>query len=57
MACQKKITLNFTVINTKNNCVEIYNHTTRPYMPVWAVVVATSSLIQFFKPLPDKQQW
>lgn len=56
-ASKKKITLNFSVINTGTNSIEIFNYHTRPYMPVWAAVVATSSLIQFFEPLHDKNFW
>lgn len=26
-------------------------------MPVWAAVVASSSLLQFFRPLTDRSEW
>lgn len=51
------MTLNFSVISTRSNCFEFFNHCTRPYLPLWAAVVASSSLIQFFKPVVDRIEW
>jgi hypothetical protein len=38
----KKIQLNFSAI--ENSYVAIFNHLTRPNMPIWAAVLASSSI-------------
>lgn len=53
----KKITLNFTAIDSATNSIIIINHHTRPNMPVWAAIVATTSMPEFFRPLPDMKEW
>lgn len=54
---EKKITLNFTSIDSASKAIIIINHHTRPYMPVWAAIVATTSIPEFFKPLSDMKEW
>ena len=49
----KKITLNFTAIESSAKAIRIYNHHTRPYMPLWAAIIATSSIPEFFQPVLD----
>ena len=53
-ATQKRILLNFPVINSKDNCIRILNKVTTPHMPVWAAVLATSSYFGFFQPVIDR---
>ena len=53
----KHIHLNMTAVELPKNVVTIINHKTRPYMPVWAAIVASCSLPLFFKPLSDRMEW
>ena len=51
---EKKIQINFSAVETATDCISIINHVTRPSMPVWAAILATSSVPFFFPPLPDQ---
>lgn len=42
--CPRKITLNFTLINKGKERMEIINRFTRPNMPIWAAIIASTSL-------------
>ena len=37
--------------------IQILNYMTRPNMPLWAALVATCSLPEFFNPLVDRLEW
>lgn len=50
----KKIQLNFTAMETRKQKIQFYNYKTRPNMPVWAALLATCSLGEFFRPLADR---
>lgn len=52
-----KILLNFAVMESQKKTISFLNRITRPNMPVWAAIVASCSLSDFFDPLPDKVQW
>lgn len=40
----RKITLNFTLVDKKEQRMEIVNRFTRPNMPLWAAIVASASM-------------
>jgi len=42
--CPRKITLNFALINKNKERVEMVNRFTRPNMPVWAAIIASTSM-------------
>ena len=54
---EKKITLNFTAIEATSDRVAVFNHKTRPYMPLWAAIVTTTSIPEFYKPVSDLREW
>ena len=54
---KKKIQLNFMAIESKTASVTVINHITRPNMPVWAALLATSSLPYFYRPITDYKSW
>lgn len=45
--------INFIVIESISKKMVILNHNTRPNMPLWAAVIATSSLPYLFEPQMD----
>ena len=53
----KKIRLNFTAVNTQTDTIEIINYQTKPHMPVWAALVATASLPDFFTSIVQQPEW
>ncbi len=42
--CPRKVTLNFCLINKNKERVEMVNRFTRPNMPVWAAIIASTSM-------------
>ena len=54
---KKKIQLNFMVVESATSTVSIINHLTRPNMPVWAALMATSSLPYFYRAATDYKSW
>ena len=53
----KHIHINLAAVKLPDNVLVIINHKTRPYMPVWAAIVASCSLPLFFKPMTDSLEW
>ena len=54
---KKKINMSFSAVDSQTNSITFLNYITRPSMPVWAAIIATSSLPFFFKPFPDQKEW
>ena len=50
---KQKIQLNFMAVSSVSNTITVLNHITRPNMPLWAAIMATSSLPNFFKTISD----
>lgn len=48
-----KIQLNFMAVESITNTITVINYLTRPNMPVWAAILATSSLPYFSKNVTD----
>jgi hypothetical protein len=40
----RKITLNFSLVNKNEERLEIINRFTRPNMPLWAAIIASTSM-------------
>ena len=49
--------MSFSAVDSQTNSITFLNYLTRPSMPVWAAIIATSSLPFFFKPFPDQKEW
>ena len=56
-ATEKKIQLNFVVVESPANFVRIINYKTRPQMPVWAAITATCSVPFLFDKFLDRKEW
>lgn len=48
--CPRKITLNFALVNKNKERVQMVNRFTRPNMPLWAAIIASTSMPML---LPD----
>ena len=48
----KRIQLNFSVV--EDGHIAVYNYKTRPNMPIWAAILAASSIPGFFPPVIDR---
>jgi predicted acylesterase/phospholipase RssA len=46
--CQRKITINFSLINKNKERMEVINRFTKPNMPIWAAIVASTSMPYLF---------
>jgi hypothetical protein len=44
----RKITLNFSLVNKNEERLEIVNRFTRPNMPLWAAIIASTSMPYLF---------
>jgi predicted acylesterase/phospholipase RssA len=44
----RKITLNFSLVNKNEERLEIVNRFTRPNMPLWAAIIASTSIPYLF---------
>ena len=56
-ATEKKIQLNFVVVESPANFVRIINYKTRPQMPVWAAITASCSVPFLFDKFLDRKEW
>ena len=54
---KKKVQLNFMAVESRTESVAVINHITRPNMPLWAALLATSSLPYFYRPITDYKTW
>lgn len=50
----RKITLNFSLINKNEERLEIINRFTRPNMPLWAAIIASTSMPYLFPEFASK---
>ena len=53
----RKITLNFALINKNKERIELFNRFTRPNMPIWAAIVASTSLPYLFPAVNFLEEW
>jgi predicted acylesterase/phospholipase RssA len=53
----RKITLNFNLINKKEQRLEIVNRFTRPNMPLWAAIVASASMPYLLPAFACDEEW
>lgn len=49
--------INFLVVEIMSQKLIFLNHKTRPNMPIWAAVIASSSLPYLFEPQMDFKSW
>jgi hypothetical protein len=54
---KRKIFLNFAAININEHRLEFLNKVTTPSMPVWAAIIASSSLPFFHKYFQANKEW
>lgn len=54
---KRKILLNFTVINMNEQRLTFFNKNTMPNMPVWAAILATSSIPLFHHYFEGRKEW
>lgn len=52
-----KVTLNFVLVNKQEQRLEIVNRFTRPNMPVWAAIIASTSLPYVLPAFASNEEW
>jgi hypothetical protein len=53
----RKITLNFALINKKEQRLEIVNRFTKPNMPLWAAIIASASMPYLLPEFACNEEW